>query len=256
MDFSTFAFLAAAGVLAGIISTIVGGAAVIVYPAMIAAGVPPQPAVVANTIALMPAALVAALADRSQLPPLNRAFVGLVLISIVGAAAGAGLLLFTPERVFAIIVPLLLGFATVLFTYTERIGMWLRKRAKGRGHDLNFNVGSLKILLPVSFYAGYFGAGVGILYLAVFSLATEGDYRSANVAKNLVSALNGIAASLIFIVQGAVPWPATFALMAGTVVGGFIGSHIARVLPRNVVRILVIASGAALTISFAWRYWF
>ena len=112
------------------------------------------------------------------------------------------------------------------------------------------------MLLPVSLYGGYFGAGVGMLMLGVFAIATGGEYRSANVAKNFVSSLNGLVASIVFITQGAVAWPQTFALMAGTVVGGVAGAHLARMIPRNVVRVLVVAVGAALTISFARRYWF
>jgi uncharacterized membrane protein YfcA len=256
MDLATAALLAGTGVFAGLIATVVGGAAVVVYPVMIAAGVPPQPAVVGNMIALMPASLLAAVADHTQLPPFDRAFVGLVLTSIFGAAAGAVVLLFTPPDAFQKLVPLLLGLATVIFAYAERMGMWLRRRAQGRGHELSFNVSSLKVLLPVSFYGGYFGAGAGILLLGVFSLATGGDYRSANVTKNLVAALNGVAAACIFISQGAVLWPQTLALMFGTIGGGFLGSHIARMLPKRVIHVLVVVAGVALTISFAQRYWF
>ena len=108
----------------------------------------------------------------------------------------------------------------------------------------------------MSFYGGYFGAGVGILMLGVFSLATGGDYRSANVAKNFVSSLNGLAATLVFATQGAVLWPQTLALAAGTIVGGLIGAYVARVIPRNVIRVLVVVIGAALTVAFARRYWF
>jgi uncharacterized protein len=256
MDVFTIALLVGTGVVAGAIASIVGGAAVVVYPALIASGVSPQLAAVCNLTALTPATMLAALADRSQLPPFNRAFVGLIVASIVGAALGASLLLLTPERLFAVFVPLLLGFATLLFAYSERIGAWLRARAAGRGHDIAFNVASLKVLLPVSFYGGYFGAGVGILMLAVFSLATGGDYRSANVAKNFVTSLNGLAASVVFATQGAIPWPQTLALMAGTIGGGLLGSHLARIIPRNVVRVLIVAVGAALTVAFAHRYWF
>jgi uncharacterized membrane protein YfcA len=256
MDLHVAALLAGTGIFAGLIATVVGGAAVVVYPVMIAAGVPPQPAVIGNMIALMPASLVAAAADHTQLPPFNRAFVGLVLTSIFGAAAGAALLLVTPAEAFQKLVPLLLGFATVIFAYAERLGHWLRKRAQGRGHELNFDVSSLKILLPVSFYGGYFGAGAGILLLGVFSLATGGDYRSANVTKNLVAALNGVAAACVFIAHGAVMWPQTLALMLGTICGGFIGSHIARMLPKRVISVLVVVAGVALTIMFARRYWF
>ncbi len=195
MTLFTAALLLGAGVLAGLLASIIGGAAVVVYPAMIMAGVPPQAAAVSNLVAIMPATMLAALSDRSQLPPFNRAFIGLIFASVLGAGAGAALLLATPERLFNVVIPLLLGFATLLFAFAEKIGAALRARAAGRGHDITFNVSSLKVLLPVSFYGGYFGAGVGILILGVFSLATGGDYRSANVAKNFVSSLNGFVAS-------------------------------------------------------------
>ena len=256
MDLLTTALLIGTGVASGMIASMVGGAAIVVYPVLIACGIAPQTAAMCNLTALTPATMLAALSDRSQLPPFNRAFAGLIVASVVGAALGASLLLLTPERLFAVIVPLLLGFATLLFAYSERIGAWMRARAAGRGHAIAFNVGSLKVLLPVSFYGGYFGAGVGILILAVFSLATGGDYRSANVAKNFVSSLNGFAASVVFATQGAIPWPQTLALMAGSIAGGLAGSHLARVIPRQVVRVLVVVVGAALTVAFARRYWF
>jgi uncharacterized membrane protein YfcA len=256
MDFLTAAFLAGAGVLAGIVATMVGGAAVVVYPALIATGVAPHAAVIGNLVAVTPATMLGALSDRSQLPSFDRAFIGLIVASIAGAALGAVLLLLTPERLFAQIVPVLIGFATLLFAYAERIGQWLRARAEGRGHSLTFNVASLKVVLPVSFYGGYFGAGVGIMMLGVFSLATGGDYRSANVAKNFVSSLNGLAATLVFVTQGAVLWPQTLALMAGAVIGGQIGAYVARVAPRKVVRVFVVGVGVVLTAALAERYWF
>ncbi len=196
-------------------------------------------------VSLMPGIFLAAIADRSQLPPFNRDFVTLIVVSITGAALGGACLLLTPSRVFTAIVPLLLGFATVIFAFSGRISAYIHRRAANRGHEIKFNMSSLKVLLPVSFYGGYFNAGVGILLLGVFSVATAGDYRSANVAKNLVSSLNGLAASVVFIAQGAVHWPPTLALMAGTVVGGLAGSYLARVIPQNIVRVLVVAAGAA-----------
>ena len=256
MDPLTIAFLAAAGVLAGVIATMVGGAAVIIYPALIATGVPPQAAAVCNLASIMPATMLASLSDRSQLPPFDRAFIGLIVASITGAGAGALLLVLTPTRLFEVIVPLLLGFATLLFAFSEKISARLKARAAERGHGMTVNVTSLKVLLPVSFYGGYFGAGVGIMMLGVFSLATGGDYRSANVVRNFVSSLNGLAATLVFASQGAVLWPQTAALAAGTVVGGLFGAYAARIIPKQVVRVLIVLVGAALTVAFARRYWF
>jgi uncharacterized membrane protein YfcA len=255
MDVITNTFQVGTGDVAGIIAAMVGGAAVVIYPALIATGVSPQLAAVSNLASVMPATMLAALSDRSQLPPFNRAFIGLILASVIGAGAGAVVLLLTPERMFAQIVPLLIAFATLLFAFAERISLWLRTRAEGRGHDISFNLASLKIVLPVSFYGGYFGAGVGILMLGVFSLATGGDYRAANVAKNFVASLNGLAATLVFATHDAILWPQTLALAAGTIGGGLIGAYAARVIPRNVVRFLIVGVGAALTLALAQRYW-
>ena len=112
------------------------------------------------------------------------------------------------------------------------------------------------MLLPVSFYGGYFGAGVGVLILAVMSIATRGDYRSANVAKNLVTSLNTGAAAVVFIAKGAVIWLPALVMMAGTIIGGQIGAALAKTAPRHVMRIAVTAVGALLTVYFAWEYWF
>jgi uncharacterized membrane protein YfcA len=256
MDLHIILMLVGAGVLAGLLSSIIGGAAVISYPALLAAGLLPQTAVASNLLAIMPGTLLAAFADRTQLPPLNRAFAGLVFASITGAAVGAVLLMLTPVRVFEVLVPLLLGFATLVFAYAGRVSAWLKSRASARGHDITFNVTSLKMLLPVSFYGGYFGAGVGVLLLGVFTLATGGDYRSANVTKNFVTSLNSMTAAAIFVVQGAIAWPQTLAMMAGTIAGGLLGSYIARMIPQAVMRVFVVAMGALLTVAFAWRYWF
>jgi uncharacterized membrane protein YfcA len=256
MDLHAIALLSGVGVLAGMMASIVGGAAVLVYPALIASGLSPQLAAASNLVALMPATMLAALSDRSQLPPFNRAFVELVFASVTGAGAGAILLMNTPGRVFEIIVPILLGFATIIFALADRIGAHIRKRAAHKGREVEFNVSSLKVLLPVSFYGGYFGAGVGVLILAVFSIATGGDYRSANVAKNFVSSLNAMVASGIFIAQGAVAWPQTLSLMAGMICGGLAGAYVARVIPAKVARGMIVVVGAALTIVFAKLYWF
>jgi uncharacterized membrane protein YfcA len=256
MDHAVIAMMAGVGVQGGNIATIDGGAAIVFYPVLIAMRFSPQIAAVTNLIALMPATMLAALADRTQLPPLNRDFAGLVIASIAGAGIGATLLVLTPDRLFSVIVPLLLGFATVLFAFSERLGRWLRARAAERGRELTFNIASLKFILPVSFYGGYFGAGVGIMMLAVFSVATGGDYRSANVTKNFVTSLNATVATLVFYLQGVVHWPQTFALMAGTLVGGLAGSYLARIIPREAMRVLIVAAGALLTVAFARRYWF
>ena len=251
MDLLHGVLLVAAGIAGGCIAVIVGGAAVITFPALLAAGLPPVMATAANTVALTPGLFLAALYDRSQLPPFDRSFVAVALASIVGAVIGAVLLVLTPERVFSALVPLLLGFATVLFAYAGRISTWLATRGDARRFTH-----SPAVVLPVSVYGGYFGAGVGVLMLGVLSVGTAGNYRSANVTKNLVTGLNSATATVIFAAQGVVSWPATLLMMAGTLVGGLIGARLAQVMPNHAARTLVVFVGALLTAVFAWRYWF
>jgi hypothetical protein len=167
------------------------------------------------------------------------------------------LLLATPERRFEQLIPLLLGLATLLFAFAGRITRWMRARAAASGDgEWNIGVTSVPLILPISIYGGYFGAGAGTLLLGVLTVATEGDYRRANVAKNLVSSLNTVTAAVWFILHGAVSWPQTLVMMAGCLVGGFSGAHLARRLPQRAMRSVVIVVSAALTLAFAWRYWF
>jgi uncharacterized membrane protein YfcA len=257
MDLFHIIMLLLAGVVGGTISTVIGGASIVTFPVLLATGIPPVTAVISNTVALVPGNFVATIYDRSQLPPLGRSFVALVAASVLGALAGAVLLLLTPERAFEILVPLLLGFATLLFTYSPRIAAWLRTRSPADAErKMHRWSESLATLLPVSVYGGYFGAGVGVLVLGVLSVKTGGDYRSTNVVKNLVVALNSLMAAIVFASRGAVAWPQTLTMMAGVLVGAVVGARIAQVLPNNWARGMVIVLGAALTLIYAWRYWF
>jgi uncharacterized membrane protein YfcA len=257
MTLHTILLLFGTGIAGGVMASLVGGASVITFPVLLTVGLPPVVATASNLIAVSAGNLLAAFTDRAKLPPLNRAFVGLVVASLLGAVFGAVLLLATPERRFEQLIPLLLGFATILFGFAGRITQWMRARARARGQrEWKMSVTSVPLVLPISVYGGYFGAGAGTLLLGVLTVATEGDYRAANVAKNLVSSLNTVAASVWFITHGAVSWPHTLAMMAGCLIGGFSGAHLARRLPHQVMRIVVIAVGALLTAVFAWRYWF
>jgi uncharacterized membrane protein YfcA len=244
----------------GTLSSLVGGAAIITYPALLATGLNPVVATAANMVALTPGNFIAALYDRSQLQPFDRSFAGLILASTVGALIGAILLLLTPVDVFAALVPLLLGFATVLFGFAGRLSAWLRARAAARKDESKVAPRrwstSIAWMLPVSVYGGYFGAGVGVLLLGVLSIGTDGDYRSANVTKNLVTSLNTVVLSAFFAARGVVAWRQALVMMAGAVAGAVLGARLAQVLPNEVARALVVLVGAALTLAFAWRYWF
>ena len=104
-------------------------------------------------------------------------------------------------------------------------------------------------------YGGYFGAGMSVMLLAIFSVSATNDFRATNVIKNLLSGLTSLVAVVVFVVQGMVAWPPALVMMGGALVGGFLGGRVARVLPPDLVRGIVITVGTILTLVYAWRYW-
>jgi uncharacterized membrane protein YfcA len=248
--------LFAAGVIGGSLSGIVGGASLVTFPTLLAIGMPPVTAAATNVCSMLFANIAAAMADRAMLPKPDRELAGLIGASIIGATIGATLLTMTPQRLFEILVPVLLGFATVLFALSPRISAWLRARAERAGRAApRIGIGSIPLMLPVSIYGGYFGAGVGVLALAVLSIGTGGEYRAANTARNIVMAINTVAAAAMLAWFGAVDWPPTLVMMAGATFGGMMGGRLGRVVPQDIMRLCIIAFGVLLTAIYVYRYW-
>lgn len=259
MDLAAGSLLFGAGIAGGVVTAIVGGSSLITFPAFLAAGIPPVIANASNTVALTLSNFVAAWADRERMPPWDRRFLDLIAVSVTGSVGGAYLLLATPEKAFTDLVPALIGFATALFAFSDRIKAWiaLRKaRAVGaRAVRPGFSVASVALFLPVAIYGGYFGAGMSVMMLAVLSIGYAADYRTANVLKNLLSGLTSGVAAAVFVVTGAVAWAPTLILMAGAFLGGYAGGRLVRILPPPAVRWIVIGVGSVLTAVYAWRYW-
>ncbi|MCC8958400.1 sulfite exporter TauE/SafE family protein [Bradyrhizobium sp. Pear77] len=254
MDTGTSLLLLAAGGAGGIINALAGGATLITFPAMLAAGLPAVIANASNAVAISPGHLIAALADRGKLPPPTRRTISFVAVSTVGGAAGAGVLLLLPERLFVLPVPALIAFATLLFAFAPQIQGWTVRHQKAAA--LPSTGASSAVLGLACVYGGFFGAGLGVILTAVLSITEPNDIRAVKALKNLLATCVSLAATLIFIVQGAVRWPETSVMLLGAMLGGYAGGHLIRILPAQIVRQFVIAAGALMTVIYAARYWF
>lgn len=250
MDFGIAALLFFAGVAGGVVNAIAGGATLITFPAMLAAGLPAVVANASNAVAVTPGHLFAALADRKRLPALDRNFAIAVAAAAAGGAVGALLLLTTPERLFVLLVPALIALATVMFAFGRRVQAALSHSASGNGARARY-----ALMLPVTAYGGYFGAGLGVMLLAVLTITGREDVRTANALKNVLATATSLATIAIFIAQGVIRWPETLVMLAGAVGGGLLGGKLIAVLPAALVRALVITLGVTMTAIYAWRYW-
>src|SRR5262249_24663933 len=212
MDAQWGLMLFGAGLAGGVVTAIVGGASLITFPALLAAGLPPIIANASNTVAMTPGNLMGGLADLERRPRWDRSLLVLLLVWVGGRVAGAVLLLVTPAKAFPAVVPLLIGFATVLFAQSGRIRSWILSRPRGSVH-VSRGSGALWFV-PVAIYGGYFGAGMSVMLLALLSVSRGDDLRGTNVLKNLLPGLTGGVAVTVFLGQGMVAWSFTLTMMA------------------------------------------
>lgn len=236
----------AAAFAAGILNAIAGGGSFLTFPALVFAGVPPLAANATSAMAVSPGYLGSTLGFRSELKALPRSLLRReILISALGGLIGAGLLLVTPAQVFAGLVPWLLLVATALFA----AGPMLAQRNAGQGYA----AGRLPGLMLVAIYGGYFNGGLGILLMALYTLTGESRLNTVNALKNLNSFVLSLLSVAAFAVAGAIVWPQALWMMTLATAGGWAGARLAKRLPVQWVRWLVIGTGLIMSVVFFAR---
>jgi len=246
---------ALAAFAAGVTNALVGGGTLITFPTLLALGIPPVAASATNTVALSPGYFAGAHAQRSSLPTRDRAFARLLGLAALGGLIGGLLLLATSNKTLSVIVPLLLGVATLLLALQPQLKKRLaaRRRAKelvGIPEWLPFAVGVTAI------YGGFFGAGLGVMLLAVLGIALEGSLIQANALKQALSLVINVTAAVLFVFSGHVWWGAAAAMGVGAMLGGAAGGRLANRIDGERFRIVVIVAGVVLTVVYAVKYWF
>ncbi|MDH1265501.1 sulfite exporter TauE/SafE family protein [Pseudomonas sp. GD03944] len=251
MSLADLLLLIAAGFAAGGMNALAGGGTFFSFPALLAAGLPPVTANATNAVALWPASLAGAWAARESLRPLGRYLLPLLLAGLCGGLLGGLLLLAGGDSVFALLIPWLLLAATALFAASPWLSRWLAARRAEALHPPHGPL-SLGAHVVVSIYGGYFGAGMGILQLAAFSIEGHPLAR-ANALKNLISAVIYSIATVTFVVAGRVSWYELVILLIGATVGGYAGGALGQRLPPIFLRTLVILVGSGMTLYYFWK---
>src|SRR5437588_10628873 len=162
---SSYLLLIGAALAAGLMNAVAGGGSFLTFPALVFTGVPSIIANATSTVALCPGVLASAWAYRKEVGELKIPLRPAVAVSIAGGITGALLLLFTAQRTFDVIIPWLLLAATIAFAIGPRITSAIRRKSWIGPKTLIV----AQFLLGV--YGGYFGGAVGIIMLAVWSLA-------------------------------------------------------------------------------------
>ena len=251
MPVHTAIFLFFAGALGGALNAVAGGGSFIAFPALMFTGVAPIAANATNTVALWMGVTASTGAYRKRLDLSRRVMVPHAITSLIGGVALAFLLLHTPAQTFLRVLPWLMLGATLLFVFGGRLG----RSKEGLGRDISSNalVFASVFELFVAVYGGYFGGGVGIVNLAMLAAIGMTDIHAMNALKVVLGGIiNGVAV-ITFIVAGAVVWKQGTIMIAGALLGGYLGAHYALKLPQAWIRWFVIVVGTGMTVYFFWK---
>jgi hypothetical protein len=233
---------------AGVLSSTVGVASLLSFPTLVALGLPPVTANVSNTLGLIPGGLGGVVGYREEVREAGPVAKVIVVVCATGAVAGAALLLGLPPGVFEAVVPWLILFTCLLVGAQPRIAAWLRARSTERHGAERPERRHMSPLTAVfatltGTYGGYFGAGAGVMMVAVLGLGTDLELRVVNGLKTLSLMVGNLVAGLIFVFVADPRWDAAALLAAGSLVGGYVGARIGRRLPDAVFRGAVVVAG-------------
>jgi len=256
MHLSHAALLFVAAVVAGGLNSVAGGGGFIAFPALIFTGMLPINANATNTVALWPGTVASVGAYRRELEGREKwkMLMPLFIVTTLGSLVGARLLLKTSQSTFMRVVPWLLLGATIVFAVGGPLSNWIRRRTERHAHASQAALFAVTLLqLAVAVYIGYFGAGAGILMLALLAVMGMENIHTMNAFKTLLASLANAIAIVTFVLAGAVVWPQAILMTVGAALGGYGGAWYAQKLDQKVVRYLVIAIGTGMTTYFFLR---
>ena len=224
-----------AGMASGFLNVVAGGGTLIVFPTLVALGLSPLVANVTAAVGVFPGSLAGSWTYRKILSEQKKLAWLSVLLMPIFSIIGAALLLFLPEKNFETIVPFLIGSAGILIALQPLVYKLFPKNTK---------VLNLKLIIPgfilAGIYVGYFGAGTGVILLAIYGLAGLSNIQQANVLKNLGSGTGNAVAAVIFIFSGLVVWQLALSVAIGSIVGGALGGRFAQKLDASIFRIIIL----------------
>lgn len=248
MDLGALLLAAGAGLIGGAMNALAGGGTFATLPALIALGLPANLANATSNVALLPGAAASAWTFRDELGPVAGIAVWVLgVITFAFGLIGSVLLVLTPSETFDLIIPWLLLFAFVVMVFGKRAAAWLHARVTIGRPTLLAAQGVLGI------YGGYFGGGVGLITTAVYGLLANIQPRELFAIRTSMLAVANLAAAMVFTAFAMVRWWACLPMLAGAILGGWLGAHLGKRLSPVAVRVWTLLVTGATTAVFFFR---
>jgi uncharacterized membrane protein YfcA len=246
----------AAAMLAGGLNGIAGGGSFILFPALMFVGLPPIPANATNSLALLPGTLASAGAYRNEFAKDKSTLIQVCVLGAIGGLLGAILLLKTPPVVFLRVLPYLLLIATLAFAFSKKLTVWVENQQERFARLKTLRSVLITILqLVVAIYGGFFGGGMGILFLASFALMGMTNIHRMNAYKTILTSCINAITVIPFVIAGVILWQEGAIAAIGAAIGGYISAYYAQKIAPILVRRFVIGVGTAMTLYFFMKSW-
>ena len=143
--------------------------------------------------------------------------------------------------------------ASALLAFQGPMRKWIVSRTKHAdpAHEHRFLP-----VLPIFFasvYGGYFGAGLGVITLAVMGLLIDDSLTRLNALKQATSFTINVAAAIFFIFSGQVVWSVAAVMAVGALIGGSVGGRLAGRVKPSILRGIVVTIGVIIALIYLYR---
>ena len=239
-----------AAMSAGFVNALAGGGTLITFPVLIALGIPPIAANVTNTVALCPGYFAGTYAQKQDFFAMKKTLWLIIPFAVLGGFVGGILLIYTPEKSFLAIIPYLILAASAILALQKPLKKILaKKNEKSTSGKTNPFLFAFLIFLA-SVYGGYFGAGLGVILMAVLGLLLHESLTRINALKQSTSFCINIIAAGYFSFSGMVIWPIVALVIAGSLTGGLIGGKLAGKINPEILRWIVVITGFSIAVYY------
>ena len=252
-------WLTVAAFLGGLLNAVAGGGSFLLFPAILGMKVLPVQANATNTVALWPGQLTSVAAYWDDVRSHVRVAIPMAIAGLLGGTIGAIVLLNTPQMTFLHLVPWLLLIAAVIFALSGPVSRWLERRKAARSQgpaDEVHQPNMIAVFLGttfVCFYIGYFGAGAGFVIITLLSLFGYQDLNVINALKVVATTMANGMAFVLFVINGQVVWRYCLLAMVTCALGGYTSASLARKVPQQLLRAIVVVIGLGMAAWFFWR---